>query len=74
MTPWLWLPLGAAGLALVWKFAPRLMVEPDEEDRDEPSEGVDPDAVGLGIRDAHEYGGFLGSAPPDFKPPESGEE
>ncbi len=74
MATWFWLPISAAGLALAWLLAPRLLVAPDEEDRDEPSEGVDPDAVGLGLRDAHEYGGFLGAAPPDFAPPDAGAE
>ena len=74
METWFWLPLGAVGLSLAWVLAPRLMVAPEEDDRDQPSEGVAPDAVGLGLRDAHEYGGFLGAAPPDFAPPDAGDE
>ncbi|GEM_PF-3063858 len=74
MSPWLWLPLGAAGLAAAWWIAPRILVKPDEDEGDQPTEEVSPDAEGLGIRDANPFGGFLGSAPPDFAPPDAGDE
>lgn len=74
MTPLMWLPIGAAGLALAWWLGPKLMTTPDEVARDEPTSDVDPDSVGLGVADANRLGGFLGSAIPDLAPPDAGDE
>jgi hypothetical protein len=76
MNPWLWLPIAAAGLVLVWKFGPGWLTEPDENEQDEPTEEVPDDAVsvGLGIADASALGGYLGSEMPDLRPPDAGDE